>query len=745
MDTRSPWTAAGLRADALTSVPFPPFPGGGEGIGNGVDDRHFDGISSTVPGLNPATLMSLSKIRLVLTASIPLAAANCLPGGESYDLNRVTPVPATEPVPVVDFFRPRSLQEPKLNLSGTHIAAIITANEDRHELLVYDRETQKTERVGGVGDKDVNQFYWLNNRRLVFELSARKLYGLGLFAADVGKTSEAYPLLQYYGSRMVAIPTQNRLEPLVWNSHDGLETHRDLGVAVINTAISTGRFINRLSAGTTRSDRMDARDNNEKHIIDRYPVAEPGIGHRYIADKEGRLGFAITMLDGLPMLHRLDGRRWEKCPVDLEDIEIIGCGDEPGQLVVRGPRQSGKPRALQFMDGGTGRLGDVLLQDDAYDFYGNNLSEGWLYRDPVSHRIIGVVYERNGPDVVWFTETYRKLQKVLDGFFPGLVVRILGSDEAQKVFLVATFSDRQPVLYSWVDLEKRTAGLFKSSAPWIDPKRMQPMNVTKFKTRDGRRLDAYLTLPAGASKQNPPPMIVLVHGGPWARDSWGFDGEVQFLASRGYAVLQPNFRGSNGYAWMFPEEDKWDFRKMHDDVTDATRAMIAAGLVDGSRVAVMGTSFGGYLALSGVVNEPDLYRCAVTIAGVSDWEQQIKDKKYDQYDSWVYGYYMRKLGDPGKQPEKFDAISPGRHVDRIRVPVFVAHGGDDPRVEIGQARRLISELEKNHVPHESLLVGEEGHGMRHLENEVELFTRIEAFLAKNLGPAAPAVAPAGAR
>ena len=686
--------------------------------------------------------MPTRSIRLPLGVSLLLAAGG-LAAGEKLDLERVVPVPATEPIPVMDFFRPALLQEPKLNLSGTHIGAIMTAGEDRHELLVYELKTQKIERVGGIGDKDIYHFYWLDDRRLVFELAMRKLYGLGLFAADVGSIGDAYPLLQYYGSRLVAVPTQNRLRPLVWNSYDW-ETRRDLGVAVINTDIRSGTFVNLLAAGdnnTRWSAAKEASDNNEKHIVDRYPVPAAGLGSGYLADKEGRLEFAFTMQDGLPTLHRLVDRHWEKCPVDLEHISIVGCGDQPGQLVVLGPRQVGKPRALQFMTGATGQLGEVLLQDEAYDFYNNGLADGWLYREPVHHLIIGAVYEREGPNVVWFTEDYRKLQKILNGFFPGLVVRILGSDEAQELFLVATFSDRHPVVYSWVDLKKRTAGLIKNSAPWIDPQRMQPVNIIKFKTRDGRRLDAYLTLPAGASKQNPPPLVVLPHGGPWARDGWGFDREAQFLASRGYAVLKPNYRGSNGYAWMFPEADRWDFQKMHDDVTDATKTMIASGLIDGNRVAIMGGSFGGYLALAGVVNEPQLYRCAVTIAGVFDWAQQIKDKQYDQYDSPVFGWLLRKLGDPEQQRERFDAISPVRHVDRVRVPVFVSHGKDDPIADIGQSRRLISELEKNHVPHEAFLVSEEGHGMGHLDNQVELYSRIETFLAKYLGAATPPAAP----
>ncbi len=653
---------------------------------------------------------------------------------EKLDLERVKPVPADQPVPLMDFFRPLVLQAPKLNQSGTHIAALITVGEDKHQLLVYEVKTQKIEIVGGSGDKDIYEFNWLNDRRLLFGLGTRKMYGLGLLAADVGSLSDSYPLLQYYGSSLIAVPPKDRLHPLVWNRYDSLDTSRDLGAATINTGSRSGKLINLYRADANREGVMAARDNNERHIETSYPVPPGGLTYHYIADREGHLAFAFTMNEGSSLMYRLVEKQWVKCPVDDEDINVVDCGDLPGQVVVCGPRQEGKPRALQFMDAATGQLGEVLLQDKSCDF------DGWLYRDPVSHGIIGAVGQRSGPFVTWFSEDYRNLQKVLNGFFPGLVVRILGSDEAQKLFLVATYSDRQPAIYSWVDLEKHTAGLFKNCAPWIDPQRMQPQNIIKFKTRDGKQLDAYLTLPAGATKENPPPLVILSHGGPWARDSWGFNGEAQCLANRGYAVLQPNYRGSTGYDWMFPVEDQWDFRKMHDDVTDATKTMIASGLIDKGRIAIMGGSFGGYLAVSGVVNEPSLYRCAVTIAGVFDWEQQINDKKHDQYDSPVYGRLMRKLGDAKKQPEKFDAISPGRHVDKIRVPVFVAGGKDDYTVDIEQSRALISALKKYNVPHETMIVREEGHGMGRLENQVELYTRILAFLDKYVKPAQPVTA-----
>ena len=664
-----------------------------------------------------------------------IAIVSAVFAAPKLDLDRETPVPATETIPVMDFFRPRALSQPALNPSGTHIAAVVTVGDDRHQLLVYDLKTQKSEQVGGYADKDVYSVSWLNDRRLVFFLSARKLYGLGLLAADVGSLKDAFPLLQYWGSSLIAVPPQNRLRPLVWNRYDNLEApYRDLGVATVDAELKSHEFINLVSVNANYQDVLDAREHTQRHIVKEYPVPEPGITYRYLADREGKLAFAFTSENGKLTMHRLVDQQWVKCPVDLEHIEVISCGDQPGQVVVIGPRQVGKPHALQLMDAATGQLGEVLLQDQAYDF------DGWLYRRPATREILGAVFERNGPRVAWFTEEYRNLQKILDGFFPGLVVRIIGSDEAENLVLVSTFSDVQPVSYCWVDLQQRKVGVIKRSAPWIDPKRMQPMTPFKFKTRDGRQLDAYLTLPAGASKKNPPPLVVLAHGGPWVRDTWGFDGEVQFLANRGYAVVQPNYRGSPGYDWMFPKEDQWDFRKMHDDVTDVTKTLIASGLIDGGRIAIMGGSFGGYLAVSGVVNEPSLYRCAITIAGVFDWAQQIKDKKYNQYDNPTFGRLMKKLGNPEEQREKFDAISPGRHVDQIRVPVFVAAGTEDQTVEIEQSRALISALNKYHVPYEKLFASDEAHGMAHLDNQVELYTRIEAFLAKYLAPAKPTAA-----
>jgi len=681
--------------------------------------------------------MSLHHARYSLWTCLLLTLAAAASAADAPSATRDTPVPASQQIPLMDFFRTPLVSSPALNPSGTHIGAIVT-DGDKHLLMVYNLKTQAKEFVdGGAGDKDINSFTWLNDNKLLYEISTLKLYNLGIFAADVGSLSAGYPLLQNLGSEIVSVPHADRLHPLVWNRFDSFHGDgKDLGVSVANTTNYGGTAVNLSAAGVDKVQMDQARDSNVKHIESTFPTPSRGIATAYMADKEGLLEYAFTSDNGRPLVFRLESNHWVECKIDGEHVAVYGPGTKPAEVVAT-PTRNGKPRALQFLDTTTGEWGDPLETEKAYDF------NGWLYRDPQTRDIIGAFTNREYPRMIWFTDTYIALQKLLNTKFPGQYVQILGSNDAQSIFLSFSYSDRDPGSYSWVDLDSKTAGLFKKTRPWIDPARRRPESVIKYKTRDGHVMDAYLILPAGASKDHPVPMVVIPHGGPWVRDNWGYDGEAQFLASRGYAVLKPNYRGSTGYDWMFTEEDTWDFLSMHYDVTDATKTALSMGMIDPKRVAIMGGSFGGYLALQGVVLDPDLYRCAVTIAGVFDWEQLINDKKYDyehSASSPEFNRLMYKLGDPKQNSAKFDAIAPVRHIDKVHAPVFVSHGGYDPVADIGQSTRLISELERHNVPVEKLIKTEESHGMQHLDNQVELYSRIEEFLAKYLTPTPPPLA-----
>jgi dienelactone hydrolase len=657
-----------------------------------------------------------------------------LGAAEKADIERLTPVPAGEPIPLSDFFRPSLMMQPSLNPSGTHIAALVGGNDDKSRLLVYELKTQKVEVLGGAGEMDISGFNWLNDQRLMFGISLLKRGEVGKYTANVGSLSHFYPLLQYVGGSLIAVPPADRTRPLLWLLSRTTFVGNAGEAVNVDSSIRTGKVVNLLGATQQSEDGAEIEAENQKHIVTRYPLLKGDQDAGYLADKAGHLAFGFTSSrEGIYQLHRLAGDHWEPCPPNLDEIDVVDTGNQPGELVVVAPRSGGQPRPLQFMDGATGQLGEVLIKDEAYDF------NGWLYRDPGSRAIVGAVYDRAGPQVTWFHPDYYKLQGILNAAFPGVVARIIGNDEKGQLLLFSTFSDRQPPSYQWLDLATRKAGLIKNSAPWIDPARMQPMTPIKFKTRDGHRLDAYLTLPAGATKQHPPPLVVLPHDGPRMRNTWGYDRQVQFFASRGYAVLQPNYRGSPGYGWMFPREDDWAFGKMRDDVTDATKALIASGLVDGRRVAILGSGFGGFLAAFSVASEPTLYRCATVISGVYDWAEVIRDNRSNMsysaasYNASSYYSVLYRLGDPNKEPEKFDALSVLQHAGQIRVPLFLAYGEFESGVLIAQAKSLESAVKKNGIAcNLQEFHNESFFGIRRTKNVIELYTGIEAFLAKNM-------------
>jgi dienelactone hydrolase len=655
---------------------------------------------------------------------------------EKLNLDRITPVAATEQIPIVDFFRLPLMQYPKLNLAGTHVAAVVPAGEDHTNLLIFDLNTKKIEMLGTRGDSDIYEAAWLDNTHVVYGISVKKFASFILGAAEVGALYNTYPLLQNVGARIVAVPPKDRMHPVAQLMRETMNTGKYGEVVAVDAGFASGKFLDLSGAGGLLNMKQldETTETNVHHITTRYPILETpgGFDLRYYADRDGHLAFGETATAGVHTLFQLVGEKWQKCPQDLDQIQVFGAGDQPGEIVELAARKDGKPRPLQFVNAANDAPGEVLFQDDHYDF------DGWLYRDPVSQAIVGATFNRAGPEVVWFTEAYRNLQKAVDRHFPGFITRIMGTDEAGKMVLVNTYSDRQPPIYRWINLETHTEGSIQNTRPWLDPARMLPMSMTKFKTRDGRRLDAYVTMPKGVSKQNPPPLVVLPHDNSGSRDVWGFNDEVQFLASRGYAVLQPNYRGSAGTAWMFPEEDEWNFRKMHEDVTDATKALISAGLVDPNRVAIYGTGFSGYLALAGVALEPALYRCAIAVSPVVDWGKAITDGKYYEYSSPFYLRMKRKLGDPKRDPKKFEAMSPLFHAGEIQAAVLIAYGEYDDSNQIGLAKDLVGTVKRHQPSADTVSFVNEADGVHHLGHRLEFYSRMETFLAQHLSPNKPA-------
>jgi hypothetical protein len=671
-----------------------------------------------------------------------MGAAQALSGparANDLGLDRVTPVPADQQIPVVDFVRPPILESPELNPSGSHLAARVTAGADRYQLMINEVGTQKVEMLSAMSDNDIYGFAWLGDSRISFNVGLQKLYYIGYYAADIDHLDNSYPLLQYVGSLPLSIPPADRLRPLASIAPDSMNSGATSKVVMLNSEIKTGKIYDLLTPGIDPEAFHEIEESNQKHIVETYPGPEEGLDAGYLTDKDGRMAFAFTEENGLFTMFRLVDGAWKRCPVDLETVDVIGSGRTHDEVVVLGPRQDGKPRALQYMNAATGALGDVLLQDLRYDF------DGGLVRDPTTQTILGANLFRTRPVPVWFDPDFSGLQKKLMGSFPGVEVRIVSSNDAWSRVIVLTQTDRQPPIYYWVDLAKHSAGLIKKSQPWIDPGRMRAMRPFRYKTRDGRILDAYATLPAGASKDSPAPLVVIAgdHSNIFrsrfenysGRYNWGYDEEAQFLASRGYAVLQPNTRASGGYRWMFPQSDEYDFRKIANDVTDATKTLLASELVDRRRVAVVGTEVGGYLSLASAEAEPQLYRCAVSIEGVYDWAALMGYFSDTRHQDGMYDRMERLLGDPHRDSEKFKALSVAATVDRLHIPVFVAYDAIEVFYE-GQGKELASALEHAGVAHEAMQIGNDRFGINYLENKVELYRKLESFLDRNLKHAA---------
>ncbi|HEX8379211.1 MAG TPA: S9 family peptidase [Allosphingosinicella sp.] len=255
------------------------------------------------------------------------------------------------------------------------------------------------------------------------------------------------------------------------------------------------------------------------------------------------------------------------------------------------------------------------------------------------------------------------------------------------------------------------------------------MEAVRYAARDGLPVPAYLTLPVGRPAKGLP-LIVMPHGGPFIRDSWVYEPWVQFLANRGYAVLQPNFRGSTGYGKAYVEAASGQFgRKMQDDLDDGVAWLTERGIVDPKRVCMMGASYGGYAAMWAAVRNPDLYRCSVSFAGISDIPSMLR---YDR-SKFVATRYYRDWRDRIRGPEDFDLknVSPINRAREIRVPMLIAHGEKDSNVPANQSKRLHEALRKAGIPHEYVTYPEEGHGFQKVENSVDFLKRVDAFLAKH--------------
>lgn len=393
-------------------------------------------------------------------------------------------------------------------------------------------------------------------------------------------------------------------------------------------------------------------------------------------------------------------------------------------LWVGSARESDLQR-LVLLDPATGTE-TVVDQDDEVDLGGPILSDR-------TGELLGVAYMRDRLRISFHDERFERDWARLAELHPG-DPRITGQDAEERAWIVAFDDDRDPGATYLVDRETGEAEFLHRSRPWLDPATLAPMTPVTITSRDGLALHSLLTLPLELEPKGLP-MVLYVHGGPWARDTWGYEPTAQFLANRGYAVLQVNYRGSTGFGKSFTHAAEREFAgRMHDDLIDGVEWAVAQGIADPARVGIYGGSYGGYAALVGATFTPDVFAAVISFVGPSSLVTLVRS--FPAYwRPFLESTWYRYVGDPEDPAEREDMErrSPLNHVDRVVAPLMVIQGANDPRVTKQESDQIVAALRSRGVPVEYLVKDDEGHGFARPENRMDAYRAMELFLARHLG------------
>ena len=456
-------------------------------------------------------------------------------------------------------------------------------------------------------------------------------------------------------------------------------------------------------------------------------VAEnPGNIIDWGTDHDGKLRYAVAS-DGVnrTYLYRDDPAAPLKPVLTTNFRELFAPqGFTPDNRKLYAVSNIGRDKAaVVLVDPATGKEERVVYARDDYDVQSVEFSK--------KRKVITLAnYVSWRAERHFFDETTARTYTALEKQLPGYQLVVQSSTDDEDVMVVAATNDRtQGTRYLY---DRRTDKLVKLGdvAPWMNPANAAPVKPISYVSRDGLTIHGYLTLPLGRPARNLP-VVVNPHGGPWARDSWGYNPEVQFLANRGYAVLQMNFRGSVGYGRRFWEASfgQWGLA-MQDDVADGALWLVKEGIADPKRICIYGGSYGGYATLMGLVKHPDLYACGVDFVGVANLTTFLKT--IPPYWKPLLEMLHEMVGHPEKDADRLRATSPVFHAERIKAPLLIAQGARDPRVNKDESDQMVDAMRKRGVEVEYIVKDNEGHGFANEENRFEFYGAMERFLAKVL-------------
>jgi dipeptidyl aminopeptidase/acylaminoacyl peptidase len=622
----------------------------------------------------------------------------------------------------------------KISPDGAFIAAL-SGKYGRSRVVFIDLKEKRTVSAVRVQDDcEIDEYYWVSPTRLIYTIAQRQRENVRptptgeIFAVNrdgtqmrmlYGYRAEERTLDTRLAKRKASYATPVFLSSLKQDPQRILIAEypwRNLGNVWVYDP-DTKPLISRLDVFTGRKQKIDAA---------------PLRGARLLLDHDDNVRFAIgrdAHSDLAISWKPQPGSKWTSFRLEgfAEDtIAPRRFSADNGSVYLTGMREDDTYDTLYRLDLQTQKVEKVYafasgdVADVIADFAGRELIGVMGYTD----RQIDVFLDEDDPAA----QTYEALQRA----FPDQRVNVTSTSADGRLAVVYVDSDVNPGDYYLFDTVAKKADFLRGGRIWIEPRQMRPKEPFTFKARDGLELQGYVTRPTG---DNPYPMIVLPHGGPHGvRDTWEYDPEVQLLASRGYAVLQVNYRGSGGFGIDFETSGYGEWgAKMQDDITDATRWAIEQKIAIADRICIYGGSYGGYAALMGAAREPDLYRCAIGYAGVYDLPLMFGSG--DVPDSRFGRDYLERV--LGNDMNKLRARSPVSMAQDIKAQVLLIHGKDDTRADYEHAKRMRAALEQHRKKVEWLALGGEGHGVYDEDSRREVYERILQFLDSSLRSSQP--------
>lgn len=641
-----------------------------------------------------------------------------------------TPSFAQEKPPAEIFFQNASINQVTMSPDGKTLGMLVATKIGRVQLATLDLATKQARVVGGFANADIGEFHWVNSDRLVFSTSDKQKaqgeqrYFPGLFAINKDG-SDARTLIE-----RIWFPDSTAVSSIKTKTLSGFHSFLEVDDSPGSESVFVTEPV--FNAVYDIEAQKLKRVNTKTGEVETF--SRPGKSYTWMIDHHGQPRITVTQDAGIEQIWYRDPKlnQWK---VIAESKFFGGDNFEPFDFGVDGSlyvldRQNTDKTALYRFDLEKNAIDPTpVVAIDGYDFSGS------LVGDLAKGKITGIRYQNDAYTTLWLDPQMKKVQAAVDALLPATINQIsiprLG---LAKTVLVRAYSDVQPSLYLIFNIETNQLELIGSAMPAIDATKMAMQDMIRYKAKDGLEIPAYLTLPQGGKKNLP--MIVLVHGGPYVRGaSWGWDAQVQFLASRGYAVLQPEFRGSTGFGFKHFQAGwkQWGLA-MQEDIADGARWAIAQGIADPKRICIAGASYGGYATLMGLAKNPELFQCGVNWVGVTDMNLMYQSNwTNDSSELWQkYGMPMM-VGDPVADAKQLTETSPVELADKIKQPVLLAYGAVDRRVPIEHGRSFYAKAKKTNSNVEWIQYNEEGHGWALPQTRVDFWTKVEKFLEKSIG------------